>query len=111
MVLDSNPMSNSIYSHFEIFVVDCNWSNWGSWKSCEDRFKKEYRLRIKAPNGYENCKGKACEGDEIEERPCRGIFNLKDDSVWNDKHCYICRINMMYLIPSYPGTKYSRNYY
>ena len=85
-------MSNSIYSHFEIFVVDCNWSNWGSWKSCEDRFKKEYRLRIKAPNGYENCKGKACEGDEIEERPCRGIFNLKDDSVWNDAIPFILNI-------------------
>ena len=75
----NNPMLNHTYSEFVIFAVDCNWSNWGSWKSCEDRFKNEHRLRIKDPNGYENCKGKDCEGDHIEERPCRGIFNLYGD--------------------------------
>ena len=73
---NGNPMSNHTYSDFVIFLVDCSWSNWGSWESCNDRLKNEYRPRIKDPNGYENCKGKDCEGDNIEERPCKGRLNL-----------------------------------
>merc|ERR1712061_772720 len=53
------------------------------WESCNDRLKNEYRPRIKDLNGYENCKGKDCEGDDIEERPCRVDCKWKTWSHWS----------------------------
>ena len=56
-----------------MLLVDCKWSTFGPWASCNKYSARQIRRRSKIE--HVECRGNDCLGLPFDERPCAGYFD------------------------------------
>ncbi|PAA54099.1 hypothetical protein BOX15_Mlig015709g1 [Macrostomum lignano] len=68
------------------FNVNCGWSAWSSWMTCQGTCATGgVQMRIRNPNSPPRINsGKACEGSEFEQQPCKLAMDCPVNGNWSD---------------------------